>query len=67
MLESTNKDDNVINEEHIRMRGIPTACIKYYAEQTQITVLNIYKKLYEGEVITFDITNDLTKLVITND
>ena len=33
MLESTNKDDNVINEEHIRMRGIPTACIKYYAQQ----------------------------------
>ena len=33
MLEPTNKDNNIINDEHIRMRGIPTACIKYYAEQ----------------------------------
>ena len=27
ILESTNKGNNVINEEHIRMRGIPTPCI----------------------------------------
>ena len=33
MLESTNKDNNIINDEHIRMRGIPAACIKYHAEQ----------------------------------
>ena len=33
MLESTNTDNTIINEEHIRMRGIPAACIKYYAQQ----------------------------------
>ena len=63
MLESTNKDNNIINDEHIRMRGVPTACIKYYAEQKEITVFGIYKKLYEGEAITFDLTNDLTTFV----
>ena len=65
MLESTNKDSNMINDEHIRMRGIPTACIKYYAEQ-EITVLDSYKKLYEGDAITFDLTNDLSNCVSKN-
>ena len=63
MLESANKDNNISNDEHFRMRGIPTACIKCYAQQNNITVLGIYKKLYEGEALTFDTTNDLTKFV----
>ena len=33
ILEPANKDNNIIDDEHIRMRGVPTACIKYYAEQ----------------------------------
>ena len=32
-LESTDKNGNTINSEHIRMKGIPTPCIKYYAQQ----------------------------------
>ena len=32
MLEST-KGNNLINGKHIRMIGVPAACIKYYAEQ----------------------------------
>ena len=40
------------------MKGIPTPCIKYYAEQHNLTVLYIYKKLYSNEVIKFDLTND---------
>ena len=32
MLESTNEERHILNREHIRMRGIPAACIKYYAE-----------------------------------
>ena len=63
MLESTNKDNNIINDEHIRMRGVPAACTKYYAEQKKITALYIYKKLHEGEAVMFDLTNDLTKFV----
>ena len=63
MLESINKDNNISNDEHIRMRSIRAACIKYYAEQKKITVLDIYNILYEGEAITFDLSNDLTKFV----
>ena len=33
MLESTNEEGHIINADHIRMRSIPTACIKYYAQQ----------------------------------
>ena len=45
------------------MKGIPTPCIKYYAEQHNVTVLYIYNKLYNNEVIKFDLTNDGNKFV----
>ena len=67
ILESTDKHGKTINSEHIRMKGIPTPCIKYYAEQHNITVLDIYKKLYNNEVIKFDLTNDGNKFVCRND
>ena len=63
ILESTDKDGKTINSEHIRMKGIPTPCIKYYAGQHNITVLDICKKLYDNEDIKFDLTNDGKKLV----
>ena len=44
ILESTDKHGNIINSEHIRMRGIPTPCIKYYAKQNNMSVLDLYKK-----------------------
>ena len=63
MLESTNEEGLIINGEHIRMRGIPTACIKYYAEQ-KITLLDMYKKLYEGDAVTFDSSNDFNQICL---
>ena len=66
VLQSTNKDGNEINSEHIIMKGIPTSCIKYYAEQHNISVLDVYKQLYNNEVIKFDLTNDGNKLVCKN-
>ena len=52
---------------HLR-RGIPTSCIQYYAKQNNITVLYIYIyiKLYNGEIIKFDLTNDGHKFVCKN-
>ena len=47
MLESTDKDGKTINSEHIRMKGIPTPCIKYYAQKKGITVLDVYKKVIQ--------------------
>ena len=66
ILESTDKDCKTINSEHIRLKGIPTPCIKYCAEQHNITVLDIYKKLCNNEVIKFDFTNDGNKCVCRN-
>ena len=66
ILESTDKDGKTINSSHIRMKGIPTSCIQYFAEQHNITVLYIYKKLYNIEVIKFDLTSDGNEFVCRN-
>ena len=66
ILEPTDKDGNTINSEHIRMKGIPTSCIQYYAEQHNITVLDLFKQLYDNKTIKFDLTNDGNKFVCRN-
>ena len=48
------------------MRGIPTSCLKYEADKNDITVLDIYKRLYEGEPFKFDLTNQGTTFVCKN-
>ena len=66
MLESTDKDGNTINSEHIRMKGIPTSCITYYAEQHNMSVLDVFKQLYDNKTIKFDLSNDGNKFVCKN-
>ena len=66
ILESTDKDGNAINSEHIRMKGIPTPCIQYYADQRNISVLDVFKQLYGNKAIKFDLTNDGNKFVCKN-
>ena len=66
ILESTDKGGKTINSEHISMKGIPTSCIPYYATQHNITVLYICKKLYNNEVIKFDLINDGNEFVCRN-
>ena len=66
ILESTGKDGKTINSEQIRMKSIPTPCIKYYAQKKGITVLDLYKKLFKNNNIKFDLTNDNTKFVCRN-
>ena len=44
MLEPTGKDGMTIHPEHIRMKGIPRPCIKYYAEQHHLSVLDLFKQ-----------------------
>ena len=41
ILEPIDKHCKTINSEHIIMKGIPTSCIQYYAEQHNISVLYI--------------------------
>ena len=55
--ESKDKHGNTIHEDHIRMRGIPTPCIKYKAHESTRDVMSIYKNIYNGGEIEFDLTN----------
>ena len=66
IFEPTDKDGKTMNSERIRLKGIPTPCIKYYAEQHNITVLDVYTKLFNNKTIKFDLTNDGKELVCRN-
>ena len=66
ILEPTDKDCKTINSEHTRMKGIPTPCIKYYAEQHNTTILDVYTKLFNNKTVKFDLINDNTKFVCRN-
>ena len=59
MLESTYKKGNTINSEHIRCRGIPTACITYNASQDKLIALDIYNIYIKVKVIEFDLIKKL--------
>ena len=48
------------------MNGTPTPCIKYYAQKKGITVLDVYKKVFNNKTIKFDLMNDSTKFVCRN-
>ena len=65
-LESTDKNSDIINGEHIRMKAIPTPCIKYTAQQNNTSVLELYKTLFNNDVIGFYLTNDNNKFVCRN-
>lgn len=56
ILESTNKDGETINSDHIRMKSVPTSCIKYTSQDKKLQPLELYKQLYNGTSINFDLT-----------
>ena len=66
ILEPTDKGGMVIHSEHIRMKGIPTPCIKHYAEQHNLSVLDLFKQLYGNKTIKFDLTHGGNKFVCRN-
>ena len=42
---------------HIRLKGIPNNTILQHASNEKITPIELYKKMFEGEEINFDLTN----------
>ena len=42
---------------HIRMKGVPTRAIYYYCYLNNTNPFDIYKQLYHGESINFDLTS----------
>ena len=56
-LEGFDKDGCLLNNYHIRMKGVPTNCISYKATHSDKynDVMDIYKDLYDGNSINFDL------------
>jgi hypothetical protein len=42
---------------HIRMKGIPEQVLMNYCKNNNLLVDELYLKLYDGEMITFDLTD----------
>ena len=40
---------------HYRMKGVNLDCVKLYAEEHNITVFDVYNKLFNGDTLTFDL------------
>ena len=40
---------------HYRMKGVNLDCVKLYAEEHNLTVFDVYNKLFNGETLTFDL------------
>lgn len=49
-LESKDKDGNIINDYHIRMKGIPNDCILHKAKELNITPFDIFNFLYDNNL-----------------
>ena len=47
-LESKDKDGIIIEDYHIRMKGIPNDCILYKTKELNITPLDLYNYLYDN-------------------
>lgn len=56
VLEGKDENGNVVQDYHIRMKGISDNAIKYYCLMNEITPYELYNKLYEGKKIKFDLT-----------
>ena len=56
ILESVDKDGQIINSNHIRMKSVPTSCIEYESKEQELQPINLYEDLFNGEKINFDLT-----------
>lgn len=50
------KDGNKVEGFHFRMKGIPSKVIEYYCNEKKIDIFDLYKKMYNGDKIEFDLT-----------
>ena len=49
------KNDKGETGIHYRMKGVNLDCVKLYAEEHNLTVFDVYNKLFNGETLTFDL------------
>ena len=58
-LESVDKDGNTITGDHIRLKSVPTSCIKHTSNNMNIQPMDMYKHLYcKGQQVKFDLTEN---------
>jgi len=56
VLEGEDENGNIVQDYHIRMKGVNDIAIKYYCLTNNINPYELYKKLYEGNKIKLDLT-----------
>ena len=56
VLEGKDENDTIVQDYHIRMKGINTSAIKYYCLTNKINEYILYERLYNGEKIKLDLT-----------
>jgi len=47
---------NKVEGYHFRMKGIPSKVVKYYSDTKNIDLFNLYKQMFNGDKIEFDLT-----------
>ena len=50
-------DENGNEGYHIRMKGVPKQCVLNKCKRMNISVEELYERMYNGEIITFDLTD----------
>jgi hypothetical protein len=60
-LHSTDLDDNNVYDNHVRLKGVSNSCIQKKAQEDIYNgdVINIYKSLFDGDEIEFDLNDRL--------
>jgi hypothetical protein len=59
------ENDDGVKAWHIRMKGIPNNVIMNYCAKNKIDVDELYLRLYDGESVTFDLTDGATCFKMT--
>ena len=58
-LESVDKNKDLINGDHIRLKSVPTSCVIHTAKKMEKNVMDLYKHLFgKNNKIKFDLTED---------
>jgi len=57
-LKGVGKNGEEMEGLHIRMKGVPTSCVKYTAKELGQSVRDLYMDMFEGKRVTFDLTQN---------
>ena len=48
----------IVNGYHYRMKGVPQRSIAHYCKQHDIEIIDLYKQMFKGKAVTFDLLAD---------